>query len=258
MPDGIALAQQTWQPEVMQNPDLLGETRGLVYQAGSTALIEGIDLQIPSATRTIVMGPNGAGKSLLLRLLHGLLMPTSGEVLWRGRVLDDRQRQQQAMVFQRPVLLRRSVAANIRFVLKLRGRGEPARVEEILDEVGLAAQARQPARLLSGGEQQRLALARALATGPQVLFLDEPTASLDPASTAAIEAIVNRAHARGTKIIFVTHDLGQARRLADDVAFLNAGRLAEHSSAQLFFDNPVSQAARDYLDGRLVLRPRVS
>ena len=128
------------------------------------------------------------------------------------------------------------------------------RILEILEYAGLADQAHQPARLLSGGEQQRLAMARALALDPQVLFMDEPTASLDPASTAAIEAIVTRVHERGTKIIFITHDLGQARRLADDVVFLNRGRLIEHSPAPRFFDDPGSGAARDYLEGRLILR----
>ncbi|MCG6966333.1 MAG: ATP-binding cassette domain-containing protein [Chromatiaceae bacterium] len=254
MPDASAIADRRSWPEAADPPAPLGETRGLVYRPSDTALIDGIDLKIPGRGRTVVMGPNGAGKSLLLRLLHGLLIPTAGQVLWGGRPLDDGLRRQQAMVFQRPVLLRRSVAANIRFVLNLRGRAESAQVSEILDEVGLGELAHRPARLLSGGEQQRLTLARALATNPQELFLDEPTASLDPASTAAIEAIVNRAHARGTKIIFVTHDLGQARRLADDVIFLNAGRLAEHSPAHSFFDNPASQAARDYLEGRLVIR----
>jgi tungstate transport system ATP-binding protein len=176
-------------------------------------------------------------------------------VRWDGRPVDAAVRRRQALVFQRPVLLRRSAAANLRFVLRLRdkasGRG---RVLELLRQVGLDDQADQPARLLSGGEQQRLTLARALALEPDVLFLDEPTASLDPASTAAIETIVQGAHARGTKIVFVTHDLGQARRLADDVVFLNRGRLAEHSPADVFFDKPASEAARDYLAGRLILR----
>jgi len=221
---------------------------------GDKNLVDGIDLTISSGTLTVVMGPNGAGKSLLLRLLHGLLTPTAGEVLWGDRPLDDGLRKRQAMVFQRPVLLRRSVAANIRFVLKLRGEATADRTNEVLREVGLGAQAGQPARLLSGGEQQRLSLARALALRPQVMFLDEPTASLDPASTASIEAIVARAHEQGTKVIFVTHDLGQARRLADDVVFLNRGRLAEHTPAERFFEEPLSQAARDYLAGRLILR----
>jgi tungstate transport system ATP-binding protein len=235
------------------NPAPVGEARELCYRVGDRSLIDGINLSLSRQTLTVVMGPNGAGKSLLLRLLHGLLAPTSGRVLWDGRPLNDELRRRQAMVFQRPVLLRRSVAANVRFVLKLRGSAAPERTLDILREVGLAAQADQPARLLSGGEQQRLSLARALALEPQVLFLDEPTASLDPASTAAIEAIVTRAHQRGTKIIFVTHDLGQARRLAQDVIFLNQGRVAEYTPARQFFDEPASQASRDYLAGRLVL-----
>jgi tungstate transport system ATP-binding protein len=231
-----------------------GEARGLVYRIGETPLIDGIDLTIAGENLMVVMGPNGAGKSLLLRLLHGLIAPTSGQVLWGGRPLDDALRRRQAMVFQRPVLLRRSVAANIRFALKLSHQAAPDSILAILREVGLEAQAGQPARLLSGGEQQRLSLARALALEPQVLFLDEPTASLDPASTAAIETIVKQARDRGTKIIFVTHDVGQARRLADEVVFLDRGRLTEHTPAGRFFDNPASEAAREYLAGRLVLR----
>lgn len=254
MPDAIPIGRR-WQDQRAEvEPAPLGEARGLVYAPGATRLIDGLDLTIPDSSRTVVMGPNGAGKSLLLRLLHGLIVPDGGRILWQGRAMDDRVRCEQAMVFQRPVLLRRSVAANIRFVLKLRGRAAEERVETLLDEVGLLACARQPARLLSGGEQQRLTLARALATRPRVLFLDEPTASLDPASTATIEGIVNRAAQRGTKIIFVTHDIGQAQRLADDVVFLNKGRLAEHSPAGSFFDAPASRAAADYLQGRLVLR----
>lgn len=233
---------------------LSGQTRGLTYRVGTTTLVDAIDLDLPSSSLTVVMGPNGAGKSLLLRLMHGLLQPTAGEVLWGGKPLDDDLRKRQAMVFQRPVLLRRSVAANIRFVLKLRGLANTERVLEILEYAGLADQAHQPARLLSGGEQQRLAMARALALDPQVLFMDEPTASLDPASTAAIESIVRRVHERGTKILFITHDLGQAHRLADDVVFLNRGRLIEHTAASRFFDDPDSGEARDYLEGRLILR----
>ncbi|MCB1785917.1 MAG: ATP-binding cassette domain-containing protein [Gammaproteobacteria bacterium] len=254
MPDAVSLAEHGPRAPGTTGREALGETRGLAYQAGDKVLIRGIDLRIPDATRTVVLGPNGAGKSLLLRLLHGLIVPTAGTVLWDGRPLDEAQRRHQAMVFQRPVLLRRSVAANIRFALRLRGSAPPSKIEKILDEVGLARRADQAARLLSGGEQQRLALARALATEPRVLFLDEPTASLDPAATAAIEAIVQRAHERGTKIIFVTHDLGQARRLADDVVFLNGGALAEHSPAEVFFEAPTSAAARDYLAGRLVFQ----
>ncbi len=233
----------------------LGEARGLVYRAGNATLIDGLDLTLEKAGLTVVMGPNGAGKSLLLRLLHGMLTPTAGEVLWDGRPLDDEQRRRQAMVFQRPVLLRRSVAANLHFVLEGTRRRQRERVVALLEEVGLGHHlADKPARLLSGGEQQRLNLARALALEPGVLFLDEPTASLDPGSTAAIEEVVRHAHGNGTKIIFVTHDLGQARRLADDVVFLNRGRVEEHGPAREFFEHPVTRAAADYLAGRLILR----
>ena len=228
------------------------EARGLVYQAGDKRLIDGIDLEISAGSVTVMMGPNGAGKSLLLRLLHGLLEPSAGVVLWGGQPLTEGVRKRQAMVFQRPVLMRRSVAANVQFVLKLRGAAKAERCQELLQHVGLTTHAEQPARLLSGGEQQRLALARALAMEPEVLLLDEPTASLDPASVAAIEAIVLAAHERGTKIIFVTHDLGQARRLADEVVFLHDGQFMEHTSAAHFFAEPSSQEASDYLAGRLI------
>lgn len=254
MLDSVATARQAKEPESTGISVLPVAARGLVYRIADKTLIDGIDLTLRSGTVTVVMGPNGAGKSLLLRLLHGMLTPTAGQILWGGEPITDPLRVRQAMVFQRPVLLRRSVASNIRFVLKLRGDVTKKRTDEILGEAGLAMQAGQPARLLSGGEQQRLSLARALALEPQVLFLDEPTTSLDPAATAAIEAIVTRAHERGTKIIFVTHDLGQARRLADEVVFLDRGRIAEHTPASRFFESPASEAARDYLAGRLVLR----
>ncbi|MDX2288220.1 MAG: phosphate ABC transporter ATP-binding protein [Hyphomicrobiaceae bacterium] len=227
--------------------------RGLTYEAGGRRLIDGIDLCIETGGVTMVMGPNGAGKSLLVRLLHGLIAPTAGEVTWAGQRLDDGARRRQAMVFQKPVLLRRSVAANIDFVLGLRGFRDPGRASALLAEVGLDGRGAQPARLLSGGEQQRLALARALATSPEVLFLDEPTASLDPASTAHIEDIVGRVARAGTKVIFITHDVGQARRLASDVVFLRQGRVVEHAPAQRFLTDPKSDAARDFLAGRLVL-----
>lgn len=226
---------------------------GLRYEVRGARLIDGVDLRLEDPGLTVVMGPNGAGKSLLLRLMHGLLEPTAGRVRWNGAAVDEAVRRRQALVFQRPVLLRRSVRANIEFVLRLRPGREPQPAMHWLEHVGLADRAEQPARRLSGGEQQRLAMARALALEPEVLLMDEPTASLDPASVATIEALVGEARQAGTKVVFVTHDIGQARRLADDVVFLHRGRLVEHTAAKTFFEQPASSAARDYLAGRLVL-----
>lgn len=225
--------------------------RDLVLRFGDITVLDHLSLDLGPSGCTMIMGPNGAGKSLLLKLLHGLGSPSAGRIDWHGHGPAEAMRRQ-ALVFQKPVLLRRSVAANVDFVLKARGK-DRARVDALLDHVGIAHKAAQPARLLSGGEAQRLALARALATDPEVLFLDEPTASLDPASVLAIEGIVAGARDRGTRIIFVTHDAGQARRMADDVVFLHRGRVAEHSPARDFFPEPRSGAARDYLNGRIVV-----
>ena len=226
------------------------EARDLTYQAGNTRLLDIPALRLSPEGTTVVMGPNGAGKSLLLRLLHGLLEPTNGQILSDDSPLDEPARQRQSMVFQKPVLLRRSVAANMDFVLKARGKPRDQR-DTLLQRVGLADHANRPARRLSGGEQQRLAIARALATDPQVLFLDEPTASLDPASTLAIESIVSETVRSGVRVVFVTHDVGQARRLADEVVFLAGGKVAEQSTATTFFAGPQSEVARAYLTGSL-------
>ncbi|MEM1048492.1 MAG: ATP-binding cassette domain-containing protein [Pseudomonadota bacterium] len=229
------------------------DVRGLTLEIKGERLVDGIDLSLPSDALTVIMGPNGAGKSLLLRLLHGLIAPSAGSIAWGGLPLDAAVRARQAMVFQRAVLLRRSVAANIEFVLKLKRGAGGTRRDALLRHVGLFEKRHQPARLLSGGEQQRLALARALATDPDMLFLDEPTANLDPASVALIEDTVVDAHRRGTKVIFVTHDIGQARRLADEIVFMHRGRVVEHAAADRFLCDPDSEAAQAYLDGRIVL-----
>ena len=217
--------------------------------AGDTRVLDGIDLRIEAHRRTFILGPNGSGKSTLLRLMHGLVVPTRGSITWGGATTRPAR---QAMVFQRPVLLRRSAAANLRHALALAGvRGGEARqrVAEALSSVGLDAIADRPARVLSGGEQQRLALARAWALAPEVLFLDEPTASLDPTAARAVEAIVRDIGARGTTIVMTTHQLAQARRLADDVVVLSAGRLAEHTHAVEFFRQPTSEEGRLFLEG---------
>jgi tungstate transport system ATP-binding protein len=226
----------------------------LSYEIGGKRLLDNISFRTDAGPRTVVLGPNGAGKSLLLRLCHGLLQPSTGTIAWAGAA-PAVARRCQAMVFQRPVLLRRSTAANMTYVLRLQGlprRQRRAVMTELLAQAGLLSLATRPARVLSGGEQQRLALARAWALQPQVLFLDEPTASLDPAATRAVEALLEHIHHTGTKIIMTTHDLGQAHRLADEVLFLHHGRLVEYAPAPAFFSHPQSKEAAAFLEGTLL------
>lgn len=223
---------------------------GLGFSAGGATLLHGIDLMLEAGPPCIIIGPNGAGKSLLLRLLHGLLPPGAGRVAWQGRGTP-----RDAMVFQRPVMLRRSVRANAAYPLALGGvpRAERARrVVDALALVGLTDLADRPARRLSGGEQQRLALARAAALRPELLFLDEPCASLDPAATAAAERIIQDISRDGCKIVMATHDLGQARRLAGEVVFLHRGRVWEHAPAAQFFTTPATPEAAAFLRGDLL------
>jgi tungstate transport system ATP-binding protein len=223
------------------------------FVAGGKAIVDCISCEIGSGARTIIVGPNGAGKSVLMRLCHGLLAPTSGTVEWRGSVSAAVGRRQ-AMVFQRPVMLRRSAVANLEYALALHGvsRRERKRLaRDAILRVGLDHVADRPARVLSGGEQQRLALARAWALRPEVLFLDEPTASLDPTATREIEAAIDAINASGTKIVMTTHNLGQARRLADDVLFLNQGQLAERAPAERFFTAPATAEAAAFIKGEL-------
>lgn len=225
----------------------------LGFAAGGRQIIQSLSCEIGAGTRTVILGPNGAGKSVLMRLCHGLLTPTAGRVTWRNDGIAHRARGQ-AMVFQRPVMLRRSAIANVIYALKLAGMAPMEcrlRAEDVLDAVGLANMADRPARVLSGGEQQRLALARAWALGPEVLFLDEPTANLDPNATRDIESIIGAIHASGAKIIMTTHSLGQARRLGDEILFLSNGRLIERAPVDEFFKQPQSPEAASFLRGEL-------
>ena len=220
----------------------------VTYAAGGRAIIDGVSLDIEAGPSTIILGANGAGKSVLMRLMHGLLQPTRGRIAWRSAG----PRRHQAMVFQRPVMLRRSALANVAYALQASGlpRNESAAMEA-LNEVGLAHVAHRPARVLSGGEQQRLALARAWALHPEVLFLDEPTANLDPGATREIENIIKAFDAAGTKIVMSTHSLGQARRLGDEVIFLHQGRVAERAPIDRFFAQPASPEAAAFVKGEL-------
>ena len=242
-------------------PILPLELDAVEYVAGGRRLLAGVSARFDAGAPSLVLGPNGAGKSLMLRLAHGLLEPTTGRVRWLGpgagsgstheRVVRERQ----AMVFERPVLLRRSAAANVEYALALRGVGRAeraSRAADVLAKTGLTDLAERPARVCSAGEQQRLAVARAWALAPEVLFLDEPTAALDPASTRAVESLIQEIAEAGTKIVMTTHDLSQARRLAGDVLFLHAGALVERAPAEQFFDSPESADARSFLRGELL------
>ncbi|MFZ5454580.1 MAG: ATP-binding cassette domain-containing protein [Pseudomonadota bacterium] len=230
--------------------DVLLTLEALRYEAGDRALIRDVSLRIEAGRRTLILGPNGAGKSVLMRLMHGLIEPTAGRILWNG----GSGAPVQAMVFQRPVMLRRSVLDNVTYALYLAGvpsAERRTRALDVLERVGLAALADRPARVLSGGEQQRVALARAWALRPRVLFLDEPTASLDPGAAAEVERIIRVIADDGCSIVMVTHHLGQARRLADDIVFVDTGRITEHTPVADFFAAPRSAEAGQYLRGEL-------
>jgi len=227
------------------------EARRVTVRFGALAALDDVDVTLDGSAPVAILGANGAGKSLLLRVLHGLVEPSEGEVTWSGGHARPRD---QAMVFQRPVLLRRSALANVEYALAIQGVRGPERREraaQALARVGLSPIASRPARVLSGGEQQRVALARAWAARPRLVFLDEPTASLDPAAAAEVERVMGEMHATGTAIVFTTHHLGLARRAAAEIVFLDRGRVAERTPAERFFTEPRSPQAATYLEGEL-------
>ncbi|MEE2999543.1 MAG: phosphate ABC transporter ATP-binding protein [Pseudomonadota bacterium] len=216
--------------------------------------IKDFNLKLEANTTTIVLGPNGAGKSLFLRLCHGLIKPTVGSVRWLGPE-GENPKSHQSMVFQKPIMFKQSVKSNLHFGLKSRKIKKTKRdpiVEQILEITGLSRLASTPARALSIGEQQRLAIGRAWTLRPEVLFLDEPTANLDPAATHVVEEIIGKIKKAGTTIIMSTHDLGQAKRLADNILFLNRGRILENSPAAQFLDKPKNDLAQSFLRGELL------
>ena len=225
----------------------------LTLKAGQKTLLNNISLNITSSGILVIMGPNGAGKSLLMRCLHGLSQPDSGRILFASDEINQTHRKSQALIFQKPALLKRSVRQNLEFVRTLHRTDNVASIELALKNVGLSKLASQPANQLSGGERQRLALARALMMRPQMLFLDEACANLDPASVSNIEEVLRQACKDGQKIILITHDIAQAKRLADEVVFLHRGALCEHTPARVFFQSPKSKAARAYLDGQILV-----
>ena len=221
---------------------------GLALIRDGQRLIDTVSFTLPQGGITTIIGPNGAGKSLTLRLCHGLIAPDEGMVTWTRDA-----RLQHAMVFQQPVMLRRSVRANIAHaLLAVTHPAVKSRTDEALARFHLTPLAERPARLLSGGEKQKLAIARAWATEPEVLFLDEPTSQLDPAATREIEALIRTLSLEGLTLVMTTHDLGQARRLADRILFFNRGRLVEDADAASFFEQPETPQARAFIAGELL------
>lgn len=223
-----------------------------VRRQGKT-IVGPVDLDLGVRGFTIVIGPNGAGKTTLLRMMHGLERLSAGSLRWQAPEAEARQHQ--AYVFQQPVMMRRSVLDNVAYPLILHGVSRKAAREAArgwLERVGLAEASERPATVLSGGERQKLALARALIRAPQILFLDEPCASLDGRSMREIEAILQAAHRQGTRIVMATHDMGQARRLAGDILFIYRGRVHEAAPAEAFFGAPATPVARAFLRGDIL------
>lgn len=228
---------------------------GLSKRLGQRPILQDLSFTLGPGGLSVILGPNGAGKSVLLRLLHGLLLPDAGVIEWDGRS-PQRVMTELGMVFQKPVLLRRSVRANVEFALARcgvpRAQRRP-RALAALAAAGLDALALAPAPRLSSGEAQLLAITRAWAQRPRVLLLDEPCANLDPPGTQRIETLVRAIVAAGTRVVLTTHDLAQARRLADEILFLAAGRLCEQTPAAQFFAAPASAPARAFVSGSLLV-----
>jgi len=220
---------------------------------GQKLILDKINCKIKSNSITAVLGPNGAGKSIFLQTINGLVFIQSGRLTFNSMQNNQEIREQQAMVFQTPVLLRRTVMANMQFVSNLRNKKSNQLLKNLLDKVGLEGYEEKPARLLSGGEKQRLSMARALIVNPSLLLLDEPTANLDPYSLNLIEDLVLEENSIGKTVIFTTHDMSQAKRLATDVIFLNKGKVLEQTVSKTFFKKPKSFEAQKYINGEILI-----
>ncbi len=230
------------------------KVKKLNFEKGHRKLLSDISCEIKAQGITIILGPNGAGKTLFLKCLHGLISDSISEITFANKSLNKTIRKQQSMVFQSPILLRRSVLKNISFALQQRTKIiNKEKILKVLKRVDLLHLVNQNAILLSGGEKQRLCLARAISTLPKVLFLDEATSNLDPYSIQIIEKIIKEVNKYGTKVIAVTHDLLQAKRLANDIIFINKGRICEHTTAKLFFLKPKSKEGKLFMAGKLIV-----
>ncbi len=229
----------------MRDQSMLLSLTAVSVSVASTRLLADIDLVVQSGERVVILGANGAGKSTLLKVCNGLIAPSKGDLIAPPV-------RQQALIFQRPALLRRTVIENVKFVLAARGVLEPLRTsqaQQAIDACGLGAMASRPAFALSGGEQQRLALARVWACRPSLLLADEPTANLAPAAMRDVENLLLAVEALGTTLVLTTHNIAQAKRLARRIVFLDGGKVVEDRPAAEFFASPNSAAARTYLAG---------
>ena len=230
------------------------KVKKLNFEKVHRKLLKDISCEIKGKGITIILGPNGAGKTLFLKCLHGLINSSAGEITFANKTLNTNVRKQQSMVFQSPILLRRSVFKNISFALQQRTKIiNKEKILNVLKRVDLLNMVNENAIFLSGGEKQRLSLARAIVTLPKVLFLDEATSNLDPYSIQIIENIIKEVNKQGTKVIAVTHDLLQAKRLAHDIIFINKGKVCEFTGAKIFFSKPKSKEGKLFMAGKLIV-----
>ncbi len=236
------------------NPFLPLIAKDITYEVKGAKLIKGISLEVSSGGTTIILGHNGSGKSLLLKLLHGVITPSSGRIAWNNRTPVANQ-YWRTFLLQTPTFFKHTVQYNIEFVLRVAGipaNKHKSRCHQALEICGLANLSNRNTYSLSGGELQKLSLARAWVLNPSVVLLDEPTVALDPPSALGFENIIHQFKQSGTKVIMTTHDLSQAKRLADEIVFIDAGKVIEQSQAEKFFSGPQSSQAQNFISGELI------
>ena len=224
----------------------------LVSNKGERNLINIPNLQFDSKSISVIIGPNGAGKSLLINLIQGLIIPSTGTIKVKSLTKDD-NRKKVSIMMQKPVFLRRTTEQNIQFVLELNKDKRKVSYLDVLERFDLIAQKKNLANKLSGGEKQRLALALAICTNSKILLLDEPTANADPLTTVKIEKIIKEEAIAGKKILLVTHNIPQAKRLGQDIAFIHRGKVLEHCDKAVFFNHPKVKEINQFLEGEILI-----
>jgi len=224
----------------------------LVSNKGERNLINIPNLQFDSKSISVIIGPNGAGKSLLINLIQGLIIPSTGTIKVKSLTTDD-NRKKVSIMMQKPVFLRRTTEQNIQFVLELNKDKRKVSYLDVLERFDLIAQKKILANKLSGGEKQRLALALAICTNSKILLLDEPTANADPLTTVKIEKIIKEEAIAGKKILLVTHNIPQAKRLGQDIAFIHRGKVLEHCDKAVFLNHPKVKEINQFLEGEILI-----